>query len=399
MKKLLILLLFSITISTFVFAEDFLYNGIYYTILDEAQKTCEIRGETRVQDEDGDYIWVGGNPQAKGDVVIPSCVYKDNVEYTVTKLGNSAFNGTGIKSLILPNTIVEFGSKAVSECFLLEKIVCPNEVTSLGGPAFEYNRSLSSVQLPNKLDEISGHTFRSCYSLKKIAIPNSVRYINNYAFHDCVFLQELYIPESLVINIWSKFLYSSDTSQPSYRSLNKVYLAHTEKPFSESQITTFFPSTAKIYVPFGVKNLYSDELASRIEEIPFGISLVVSKDNLQPDQIDTLKVSKSPEILPIYDLKWTSNNPDVVEVDENGVVKAKQDGEALITVSGDYGPKKMTASCTIIVGEGYTTRLDDLRVSPDYEIWYNMQGERIKTPLKGNVYIHIMNGNASKVRY
>ena len=66
------------------FAYDFEVDGIYYNLINKNGTTVEV---------------TGGKSEYKGDVVIPSTVTYNGVEYTVTKIGNSAFKYSEWKSL------------------------------------------------------------------------------------------------------------------------------------------------------------------------------------------------------------------------------------------------------------------------------------------------------------
>ncbi len=101
---------------------------------------------------------------------------------SLTKIGDSAFSYSGIKSLTLPNSIVCIGESAFEGCLGLTSITLPNSLIALGGWAFRDCKNLSSITLPKSPTTIGGGVFIGCKRLKVInslseAAPNCVEYI------------------------------------------------------------------------------------------------------------------------------------------------------------------------------------------------------------------------------
>ena len=82
------------------------------------------------------------------NVVIPSEVDGKRV----TKIGNQLFNAiyrnsisNNLKSVIIPNTVVEIGEYAFYDCKALTRIIIPKSVTSIGYSAFDFCTGLKTV--------------------------------------------------------------------------------------------------------------------------------------------------------------------------------------------------------------------------------------------------------------
>ena len=148
---------------------------------------------------------------------IPSSVTIDGNTYTVTKIGERAFNGcTGLTSVTIPNSVTSIGEEAFWGCNItsitipnsvtsierwafisctnLASVIIPNSVTTIGKQAFSGCRSLTSITIPNSVRTIDFATFDCCESLTSITIPNSVTTIGELAFRGCQLLQSTCFP-------------------------------------------------------------------------------------------------------------------------------------------------------------------------------------------------------------
>ena len=167
--------------------DDFTYDGINYTVISEADKTCKTK--------DG---FISAGNEVAGHVVIPETVLNGNESYTVVGLGDKAFSYCHeLTSIELPNTITAIGEQAFYFCEGLSKIVIPNSVISIGNKAFYFCEGLSKIVIPNSVTSIGQYAFYSCSGLTEVVISNSVTKIENHTFHGCSSLKEVVIPNSV----------------------------------------------------------------------------------------------------------------------------------------------------------------------------------------------------------
>ncbi len=132
---------------------------------------------------------------------------------SVTSIGESAFKGCTLESLIIPNSITSIGDSAFYECGYLKNIVIPDSVTSIGERAFGCC-GITSITIPDSVTSIGDFVFE-CSSvnniiipdsvtsigegafwlsgLTSITIPDSVTSIGNYAFEECAVLESVII--------------------------------------------------------------------------------------------------------------------------------------------------------------------------------------------------------------
>ena len=131
-----------------------------------------------------------------------NCTKLKSVEipYNITEIGTCAFQGTGITSLFIPNSVV---FKSLSErcqfrsCASLKTVEFENGITQTADFMFKGCRSLTNVKLPDTLTFISNETFYDCSNLETIEIPQTVTTIWHDVFNGCTKLKNITLPASL----------------------------------------------------------------------------------------------------------------------------------------------------------------------------------------------------------
>ena len=103
----------------------------------------------------------------------------------VTKIGDFAYCGRGLSSIVIPKNITSIGYAAFSENEDMTSVTIPESVTSIGDHAFANCQKLTSVNIPEGVTKIGDWTFLQCYSLTSITIPSSVVELGNLAFGLC----------------------------------------------------------------------------------------------------------------------------------------------------------------------------------------------------------------------
>ena len=170
------------------------------------------------------------NSTPDGVIDIPDTVTKDNIDYTVTAIGDSAFESfptpTNVSSVFIPATVRSIGDSAFSYCNALttvtfaegsqlksiglaafygteqlypkfKEIKIPDSVETIGSGAFFYCQNLERITLPSALQTLSSVTFYGCAALSEVTFPASLKTIESSVFDGCRNLSEVKLPASL----------------------------------------------------------------------------------------------------------------------------------------------------------------------------------------------------------
>ncbi len=103
----------------------------------------------------------------------------------VTSIGFTAFAGSSITSVNLPDGITNIGVSAFYGCGELETINVPTSVKTIGLSAFEGCAKLTSLSIPEGVEEIGGSAFKGCVNLSTLIIPETIILFGENAISGC----------------------------------------------------------------------------------------------------------------------------------------------------------------------------------------------------------------------
>lgn len=238
----------------------FLADGIYYRLRDMTTN---------------DEVEVCGVPEGianySGDITIPATVTRNNKVYAVTGIYNSAFSGSSIKSISLPDglqvirghafyscqslteieipsTVEELGSHVFYNCYKLNKLTLHDGLKTIREYAFAYCTQLTNVTLPNTVTLIEHNTFYGCSGLTAITWPASVNTIEDNMFDGCEKLTNVTLPATLTTIKHAAFY--------NCRSLLKITLPESLTTIGYEAFRGCSALTS-IVIPNGVKTIES----------------------------------------------------------------------------------------------------------------------------------------------
>ena len=139
----------------------------------------------------------------------------------VTLIGEKVFySRSRLKSIIIPNSVMEIGMEAFYDCKALTGMTIPNGVAKIGKNAFSnctgeliincnipsasdsynsvfYGSKFTSATIGDSVTSIGDYAFYYCSALKSVHISDSVTSIGDWAFASCSALKSINIPNSV----------------------------------------------------------------------------------------------------------------------------------------------------------------------------------------------------------
>ena len=236
------------------------------------------------------------------------------------------------------------------------------------------------MTIPNSVTKISDYAFSGCSGLTSVTFGNSVASIGNYAFSRSG-LNNVTIPKSVT--------FIGNQAFNNVPSISSVICAATTPPSWNSleMFTTNVYNHAPLFVPMASVNAYkSDQCWGQFisiigkdiqdEVLATGIILNQSQMSLQANRISQLTATVLPESTTNKLVIWTSGNPIVADVDENGIVTAHAVGTTTITATTTDGTN-LSASCVVTVTEDLSD-FDNYLSMDDVEVFH---GDTIVIPV------------------
>ena len=349
-------------------------------------------------------VTIGSSVTSIGDEAFFNCTSLTSIIIpdSVTSIGNSAFlDCTSLAIITIPNSVTEISIFAFNGCTSLKSVTIGSGVTSIGNLAFSGCTSLTSVKIGDSVTSIGNSAFSGCTSLTSITIPDSVTYIDYNAFGNCTLLESVTIPDSVTYIDEEAFGYYisnngerkkingftiygiSGTAAEQYAKNNSFNFVDIREPESLTVSkapakTTYFVGdtldttgleltltynngdTEKVINGYTVGGFNSSTAGTKVVTVDykgktatFNVEVVkpritITNNSLFFDSIGSTKSLTVTTTPSDSEIVWKSSNESVATV-ENGVVTAKDAGNATITATITVNGIEYSAECTVDV--------------------------------------------------
>ena len=287
------------------------------------------------------------------------------ISENVTKICYLAFAGcTNLNHLTISHSVSFLDEGAFADCISLTSLELDNPQCIIGNCAFWECSSITDVTL--NVMEICNSAFDGCRSIKNVSLGKNVLSIGDHAFMECKEMENLYCYAATPPHTGSSiFQYT----------IRSGYQINWGK----------YNQNVSLYVPKASINAYRGiepwKSFMRITAIPVpveGISLtertvlyVGDKEKLQPKVLPTDATNQ--------EVAWSSSNPAIVEVAEDGTIHANASGTAVITATTEDGG--FEASCTVYVYDHTTgvEMINQVSIPIDNTYKLNAQTQPLET--------------------
>ena len=111
---------------------------------------------------------LGRADSEKRNIIIPSTIPIDNVDYNVKAIAINAFANCDIDSVKISSGVETIGKNAFNDSWRLQKLELPSTLKSIGESAFCYCSNLKKLELPASLTEIDKYAFINCNNLSTV---------------------------------------------------------------------------------------------------------------------------------------------------------------------------------------------------------------------------------------
>ena len=305
---------------------------------------------------------------------------------SVTHIGEMAFSEcSGLTSVTLSGALETIESRAFASCEKIASIALPKSLLTLGdyvflgcielaainvdagnpnymsdeGVLFNKNRTTlicyppkreaTVFSIPNTVKTIAEGAFAECRQLVSVIIPNSVESIRNEAFYYCNKLNSIVLPSSVTDLGNSVFLYCS---------FEDITVHWTTPPSFATNPFHFWPGrTYNLYVPAGTVEAYNaisywkNNAFFISAQVPVtGVTLDITSLHVPANYKVQLIPTISPRNASSKNVSWSSSNPAVATVTDDGLITARSEGVATVTATTGVG--MFTAGCTVGVSNG-----------------------------------------------
>ena len=381
-----------------------------------------------------------------------------------TVIESNAFrNCSALTELAIPGTVKSIGDCAFLNCDALTTVTIPDSVTSIGKQVFYDCDALTTVKLGSGLTEIPASTFEHCDVLESLRIPRRVTTIGDNAFKDCVKLTSITIPRSVTKISSNAFSYPkiltiygvAGTYAETFAKENSIkfvdqQIKATAASLDKTELTINKGAAAQLNLSVTPEN-FTDIVDWKstdtnivtvsdngvVKAVGVGTATVkvtvgdvsttckvtvlqpvtgidLNKSSLTMDALGTFQMTASvyPDSANDKRITWSSSDPAIASVDENGLVTALKKGTATITAAAMDG-SGVKSTCKVTVSNTAYVCTDPAQLESPHnydnsctDVWsYRLDGASslnvtfdARTEMEdGFDYLYILDGSGKEV--
>ena len=294
------------------------------------------------------------------EIVIPDSVTEIRSKWEYNGCYGAFSNCTSLESITIGSGVESLGDEWIASCRRLENItVSPENKTysSVDGVLFNKDKSelsaypignkRSSYIIPDGVEKIGKKAFYGCRYIESLTIPVSVAEIEASALGNCYDIRAIYYLGTR--EQWKEVVIGADNymfALVNVRCADDSQCRHVwgewevveeatyEKDGLERRVCSLCKAEQTRKIPrLGAVKVDAIELSESEKKLNVGKSFTITA-TVKPDNAWNRTVT------------WSSSDPSIATVDENGTVTAIAEGEAIITAESADGVK---AECKVAV--------------------------------------------------
>ena len=408
---------------------------------------------------------------SKAPEIIESCAFQNcsaltevTIPDSVKSIGFGAFSDcSALSAVMIPGTVKTIGSEAFRNCDALTTVTIPDSVTSYGSQMFYDCDALTTVKLGSGMKTIPESMFEHCDALESLSIPRCVTSVGNNAFKDCTKFTSVTIPRSVTSISASAFSYPAiltiygvaGTYAETFANENSIkfvdqQIKATAASLDQTELTINKGATAQLNLSVTPENFTdtvtwksTDEKVATISDsgevkaVGAGTATIkvvvgdisatcqvtvlqpvtgirLNKSSLTMNALDTFQMTASvyPDSANDKRITWSSSDPAIASVDENGLVTALKKGTATITAAAIDG-SGVKSTCKVTVSNTAYVCTDPAQLESPHnydnsctDVWsYRLDGASslnvtfdARTEMEdGFDYLYILDGSGKEV--
>lgn len=115
----------------------------------------------------------------------------------IKNIGDRVFRSSGLKEIVIPDSVVSLGEELFQECPFLVKAEIRGSMITTPYALFENCPLLEEIIFDEGLEILDRGCIKSCEKLSKITLPSTLKEIKDDAVYDCDNLYEVKIPDNV----------------------------------------------------------------------------------------------------------------------------------------------------------------------------------------------------------